>query len=567
MKYKNGIWALSLLLLFLVACDKENEEDKVQLEKPKPVSTDPSAGSDNVSIGEQTLVITFDQNVLLATPHGITLNGSMVEDAFTTLKDLKIKVVLEASTTYRLVVPAGKVKGPTGETADEISFAFSTASEKWRYEAEDAELENGAAIEQSLAGYSGAGYVNQKDGDITYHVTVPETGKYRVTFRYANDNQRKENELWVNDQKLASLVFAATSDWADSSVNVYLSKGNNILSIIKSWGWTYYDYIEVSPVAEEIPFMPPSDLVTSSASKEAKNLYEFLKDNFGQKVISGAMANYSVGIEEAQWMFDNTGKWPALAGFDLINYTTTWGLDSYAQMTANAQDWWENNGIVSVMWHWRDPLKQSDEFYTEKTSFDISKINDPNSDEYKAMLDDIDAIALYLKQFKDDNIPVLWRPLHEAAGGWFWWGAKGAEPCKTLWKLMFERMVNHHGLNNLIWVWTSDASDSALDWYPGDEYVDIIGMDIYPGERQHGSQYISFDKVNAIFGGKKLLTLSECGSIPSVDSMFTYGDTWAWVMPWNGTYTRDDKHNGDDFLSDFLESEKVITRDEMPSLK
>lgn len=567
MKYKNGIWALSLLLLFLVACDKENEEDKVQLEKPKPVSTDPSAGSDNVSIGEQTLVITFDQNVLLATPHGITLNGSMVEDAFTTLKDLKIKVVLEASTTYRLVVPAGKVKGPTGETADEISFAFSTASEKWRYEAEDAELENGAAIEQSLAGYSGAGYVNQKDGDITYHVTVPETGKYRVTFRYANDNQRKENELWVNDQKLASLVFAATSDWADSSVNVYLSKGNNILSIIKSWGWTYYDYIEVSPVAEEIPFMPPSDLVTSSASKEAKNLYEFLKDNFGQKVISGAMANYSVGIEEAQWMFDNTGKWPALAGFDLINYTTTWGLDSYAQMTANAQDWWENNGIVSVMWHWRDPLKQSDEFYTEKTSFDISKINDPNSDEYKAMLEDIDAIALYLKQFKDDNIPVLWRPLHEAAGGWFWWGAKGAEPCKTLWKLMFERMVNHHGLNNLIWVWTSDASDSALDWYPGDEYVDIIGMDIYPGERQHGSQYISFDKVNAIFGGKKLLTLSECGSIPSVDSMFTYGDTWAWVMPWNGTYTRDDKHNGDDFLSDFLESEKVITRDEMPSLK
>ena len=51
-------------------------------------------------------------------------------------------------------------------------------------------------------------------------------------------------------------------------------------------------------------------------------------------------------------------------------------------------------------------------------------------------------------------------------------------PCKTLWRLMFDRLVNYHGLNNLIWVWTTSASDDAATWYPGDDYVDILGMDI-----------------------------------------------------------------------------------------
>ena len=72
---------------------------------------------------------------------------------------------------------------------------------------------------------------------------------------------------------------------------------------------------------------------------------------------------------------------------------------------------------------------------------------------------------------------LLWRPLHEASGKWFWWGAKGAAPCKALWNLMYDRMVNHHGLTNLIWVWNSDGAD--YEWYPGDDKVDILARDFY----------------------------------------------------------------------------------------
>ena len=78
------------------------------------------------------------------------------------------------------------------------------------------------------------------------------------------------------------------------------------------------------------------------------------------------------------------------------------------------------------------------------------------------MIKDIDYTAGLLKKLQDNKVPVIWRPLHEAAGGWFWWGAQGAAPCKKLWQVMFDRMVNHHGLHNLIWVWTREPNDDDL---------------------------------------------------------------------------------------------------------
>jgi mannan endo-1,4-beta-mannosidase len=316
------------------------------------------------------------------------------------------------------------------------------------------------------------------------------------------------------------------------------------------------------------PFNIAASLVTPQPLPQAINLYNFLKTNFAHKIISGTTANHSTNIDEATWVYTSTGKWPALTNFDFIDHT--WPNQNWVKYTAPftlGQEWWNNNGIVGLMWHWRDPLTKSGAFYTADTNFDVSKINDVNSPEYKAMIADIDLIAGYLKEFKTAGIPVIWRPLHEASGKWFWWGAKGAEPCKALWRLMFDRMVNYHGLNNLIWVWTSDVAADAMNWYPGDEYVDVIGMDIYPGENQHGSQYISFNKIRETFGGKKIITLSECGSAPDPALMLEYGDMWSWFMPWNGDYTRSEAHNGVAWWKKFFSYDYVITRDKMPDLK
>ena len=544
--------------------DKNTETEEAVA--PKFLFSTPADKSTDIML-DQEVSVTYNTPIMVDESVELKVNGQKTEVSVNDRK-LIFKLALAKNTTYTIDIPEGAVKNKIKEPAAAVSLSFSTTSDILHYEAEDAALSGNAVVETTLEGYTGTGYVNQKEGDILFKVKVAEEGLYKVSLRYSNGNSEKENDLELNNRKLATIKFSATSEWKTISVNkISLNAGDNTIAIRKNWGWINLDYLEVTACDAVTPFDIVSSLVTANPSKEAVSLYTFLKENFGKKIISGAMANYSTGIEEAQWMYDNTGKWPALAGFDLINYTRDWSSINFTELTDNAKNYWTNNGLVTIMWHWRDPSKKTDGFYTKDTSFDISKISDTSSSEYKAIITDIDDIAPYLKELKAANIPVIWRPLHEASGKWFWWGSKGAEPCKALWKVMFDRLVKHHGLNNLIWVWTCDSASDALDWYPGSDYVDILGMDIYPGENQHGSQYIAFDKVKELFNGKKIITLSECGSVPSIDTMFEYGDTWSWFMPWNGDYTRSDKHNGATFLKSVMNHNKVITRDVMPSLK
>jgi hypothetical protein len=180
---------------------------------------------------------------------------------------------------------------------------------------------------------------------------------------------------------------------------------------------------------------------------------------------------------------------------------------------------------------------------------------------------DIDIVAGYLKQLDNEKIPVLFRPLHEASGGWFWWGAKGPGPCKTLWRLMYDRLVNYHKLKNLIWVWTTDAAADNLDWYPGDEYVDILGADIYASNGDFSSQILTYNAIKDKFQGKKLITLSENGPVPDPDLLVADRAFWSWFMPGWGFFFRDGIVNPLSHWQKVMNHGYVITLDEMPDLK
>ncbi len=320
-------------------------------------------------------------------------------------------------------------------------------------------------------------------------------------------------------------------------------------------------------------FKIDESLVHPSPSIEAKTLYEYLKSIFGKQTLSGAMAKYTVQINEAEWMKEKTGKYPAIACFDLMNATRkefqSWGDPDYSVMVNNAKSWHQAGGIVSIMWHWRDPLRKNDAFYSmltnnkERTDFDVSKIHDSNSAEYKAMVEDIDLIAAYLIELKEAGIPILWRPLHEAQGAWFWWGAKDAEDTKALWEMMYDRLVNHHQLNNLIWVWTVTQKDDATSWYPGANFVDIVGADVYRDGAKHESYKDYFDFVKDVSQGRKMVALSECGAIPNVENMKKNADHWLYFMPWVGDYTQSDAINGASFLKTLFQDDYVVTRDEL----
>jgi mannan endo-1,4-beta-mannosidase len=272
-------------------------------------------------------------------------------------------------------------------------------------------------------------------------------------------------------------------------------------------------------------------------------------------------------FDETNWLKQQTGKEPALVGLDFMHSNRGYNWYDELGPVNDAQTWYNKNGIPALAWHWRDPSRQTEAFYTAETSFDVSKITDENSAEYHAMISDIDYIAGLLKRLSDEGIPVLWRPLHEASGGWFWWGAKGPEACKRLWQILFNRLVNHHQINNLIWVWTTDTREDNMDWYPGDEYVDILGVDIYTEQGDFGSQYLTFDKIKADFEGKKIITLSECGIMPDPDKLTGDEAGWSWFMSWYGNFVRDGNYNPLNHWQKVLDHDYVITLDEMPNLR
>ena len=349
---------------------------------------------------------------------------------------------------------------------------------------------------------------------------------------------------------------------------------------------------------------PTANLCNPSASQQAKKVYEFLLQQSGKKTLSGTMSGSSNSNDFADLIYSNVGKYPALTGYDFIflQYSPTpesWSWKVNYNDISAAREQWNNNGLVSYMWHWNVPTSESAwkngtekgdytgyAFYSDKTAFDIKEALKEGTWQNQFLMKDIEEVASYLKNLRDAGIPVIWRPLHEAAGNynlysdngaWFWWGKGGAEPCKQLWRLLYDQFTNVHGLNNLIWVWTVDATagceDQYDDWYPGDDVVDIVGVDIY--ENNTDAKTRQFQALVDVTKGNKLVSVSECGNIPDPDKCFAQGNAWSWFMVWctydeNNNLALSNKDwnlNTKTWWSTVMGSKNVINREDMPNLK
>ncbi len=410
---------------------------------------------------------------------------------------------------------------------------------------------------------SGGFFVAQNDGNLAWEITLAEEGFYNIYLFVSSPGGNKINNFSINGLNL-DFSIKQNGEYILQKVvsSLKLKSGKHQVKITKSWGWINIDYVKFEKVESIDRFNISKTLVTPEPTNHTKKLYQFLYDNYGKKIISGAMTLKS--MDEINWLKSNTGKEPALIGLDFMHCGRNYSWYNNDEPVNDARNYYNRNGIPAFCWHWRDPLRTTEAFYTKDTNFDVSKISNPNSPEYIAMLKDIDYISGLLKKLQTNDVPVLWRPLHEASGGWFWWGAKGPEACKALYRLMYDRMVNYHGLKNLIWVWTSQQNDQT--WYPGDDVVDIIGRDIYK-DGDHGSQILEFNQLNHDVNGKKMIALSECGSFPDVDKLIEDEAPWSYFMPWYGDFIRNSKYNSLDLWKKMFASDYVITLDEMPNLK
>lgn len=473
-----------------------------------------------------------------------------------------------------------------GELTEEEKAAKQAAYQEFDviYEAEEGVKKGRVITDNKKEGYSGTGYVDgiKNDGDgCEFIIQVPADGFYDMNFVSASYDGYKENNILIDNQKIGVAVVEK-EEFTDSILNkIYLTEGEHIVRITKSWGWIYLDYLRVTssePINASV-FSVAKTLINTNSDDNTKRLMSYLVDAYGNYTLSGQYADKGRYSKEIYAISQATGgKLPAILGLDFIEYTPSRvERGSTSKAVEYAIEYDELGGIISLCWHWNAPSKYLTTkepwwsgFYTKATNIDLAAIMSGDDKEgYDLLVSDIDAIAIQLQRLEDAGVPLLWRPLHEASGGWFWWGAQGPEACKELWYLLYDRLTNYHGLNNLIWVWNGQN----LEWYPGDDYVDIIGEDIYPGEKVYTSQNAKFNYALEYAKEHKIIALTENGCLFDPDLAFRDDARWAWFTTWSGEFVINtfgglsEKYTEAYMVEKVYNHEKVITLDELPNLK
>lgn len=287
--------------------------------------------------------------------------------------------------------------------------------------------------------------------------------------------------------------------------------------------------------------------VVPNATPEAKALLHFLYEVKGRFVLAGQH-----GISETEYIHELTGSYPAIKGHDLIHEQRN------EREILSAIDWWQRGGIPTVMWHWGAPGKGPG-YENSKKQIDIDRCFEEGTVEHQAMWDDLKRIADWLTRLRDAHVPVLWRPMHECDGNWFWYGKGSGEQFCRVWRTMFDYFSKERGLNNLIWV-LCHCGEPKADFDPGREYYDLAGADSYNTERTRREMY---ESVKAIHGDDMPIPYHECGTIPDPDQCHAVGADWSWWMLWSGEHCK--KHDPA-MIKEVYANPRVITLDRLPRI-
>lgn len=471
-----------------------------------------------------------------------------------------------ADTTKKPAATTTSKKPATTTTTTVNQASDKPLSFSETYEAENGKLSNDMSV-ISNGNASGGKSVGKFENDRSYcqiSITVPADAVYDIVIRSMAIGPYKENDLYADGKKVGTFV-SKPDNFSDYTVcAVTLKKGKHTLTFKKSWGWIELDKITVKTGAKisDSTYNVTSSLVNKNSTANTKKLYSFLKDSYGKYVITGQQCDGGINGNEFKAIKNLTGDYPALLGLDLMDYTpsrTAFGASS--STVEKAIEFANKGGIVTLCWHWNAPTEylystanNSDGwwggFYTKSSNFDIAKVMNGQDANGKKLIDrDIKEIAKQLKRLEKAGVPVIWRPLHEASGGWFWWGAKGSDAYKKLWKYLYNELTNTYGCNNLIWVYNGQSAD----WYPGDEYVDIVGEDIYPGNHVYDPQVSRFKQAINYGSKTKITALTENGCIFDIDSAVSINALWCWFMTWGSEFTV----NGSNYSEKYTEKSVI----------
>lgn len=451
-------------------------------------------------------------------------------------------------------------------------------------EAETGAVSGKAKVKSDRKGYKGKGYVTNisAEEDWSREIELTDSQYYNLTITVASDVPCV-NGIAVNGKKLQDFSASGSGKFEKVTFkNIYIEKGKTAISVIPVDGGLDVDCLTLTASEDisnlDLTISNPA-LSNKDSDYNAKALYQYLCESYGKQVLLGQHDTIGTSAE-TDMIYKTTGKYPAIRFGDLMLATEKDSITTDTEMNI-AMDWASKDGIVGYMWHWAAPDDKR-EYYADQTDFDIKKaVTKENiaelsledikklqkdgkvSKECVAVVQDIDTVSEKLSTLRDEGIAVLWRPLHEASNGDFWWG-NDKEAYKWLWKLMYERQTKYHKLNNLIWVWSAQNAD----WYVGDKYCDVLSCDVYDDGNKDAQVNIMLFLQS--ISKNKPIAMSECGSFPDIQSIADEKAMWAFIGQWGGNYLMTDdgklaeENNTAAELIKMYNNNLTLTRDKLP---
>jgi hypothetical protein len=384
------------------------------------------------------------------------------------------------------------------------------------------------------------------------------------------------SELVIKSILIGGVVQGTTGATQRTSADDALAKQaaaaaviNDIIAVTKTGYWDHRMILTNSDTSGlEIEMIAPP-APPAAHSLEAVKLLDYISSIKGTSCFAGEHEYNFDNMSYLDAVYGITGKYPALYETELamtMGESPARAVELRDYVVEKAMRWWNEGGVVGLTWHECLPGSPVQDFLYCQQSITQEKFNlivTTGTADHTLLLSEIDEIAVYLKKLRDAHVPVLWRPYHEMNGGWFWWGEK--TNYASLWNILYDRLLNYHGLNNLIWVFGPNApyfgAGAASTYYPGHAKVDILAHDVYLGGSLVYLRSWRDDLVT--LGAGRPVALAECGVLPTASQLNGIYSNTVWFMSWREQLT---DYNTCDQINALYNDPRIITRDELPLL-
>ncbi len=238
-------------------------------------------------------------------------------------------------------------------------------------------------------------------------------------------------------------------------------------------------------------------LTDSKATEETRNLFSNMHAlaqrssiMFGHQHATEYGHGWS-GDENRSDVRSVTGSHPAVIGVDFGEVFGKDGNDVDKRRDAlrkNIAATYDRGGVTTVSWHFNNPASGGGFYWKDSVSKPSVKLIIPGGshhNKYKKILQDMAVFANTVKGSDNKLVPMIFRPFHEFDGDWFWWGRPHCtvDEFKTLWRFTVTYLRDSMNVHNFMYAFSPDnrfsSEEEFTERYPGNEYVDMVGLDNY----------------------------------------------------------------------------------------